>query len=169
MKTTKSEILTKSDKIIKTFFSSLEEIQSKANGRIVVVKNEDSMENLSISIGYLTEEPVYNLFFEQENEDVYNYIITNIFMKLRDKENATYSVNSSFNIYVEENNVVTSARFKGVHIFLFANNYNKKLKYIKMLKNDMQSVDFVNPWNIMEQEIVNRTRISKIQNTKLGK
>ena len=162
MKTTKSEIIKQADKIIKIFFMSLEEIKYKSKGKVVLIKNDDNAENLSVSIGYLSEEPLFTLSLDQANEDVYNYIITNIFMKLRDNKNAQYSVNLCFNIHIEENNIVTSARFKGVHIFLFANNYHKKLKYINMIKNDMTSENLVNLVRVHEQLANSANRISNI-------
>ena len=140
----KTNIIKNADTIIKYFFKNLEAIKNNANDRTILIYNEESEDKLTIKISYMGEKPLIELNILKINEDVYNYIITNIFMYIKDKEKAIYFVDKRFNIEITGEHYKLLTMFKGITIFLFDQNYQRKHKFINMLKSDMKSTIIYN-------------------------
>ena len=160
-------IVRKANIILNSFNNSLDTLIASANNRTIVITN--SAKDLSVSMGYFNDKDIFTLKLENINEDVYNYIISSIYMRVRDMENAQIATLKAFDVEVTGNNYNIFLSFKGPQIFIFNGFYDKKKKYIEMLKNDMTSRDFVNPWSIEEQISINNARTADIRNYRLGK
>ena len=167
MRKRKVDMIKKSKKIVKVIKNTLEKL-SKYNKKIIIT-NETIDNKFIIKLGFINEEPIYELAIDRLNEDIYDYILISIYNFLREEETSnSYISNNYFIVNVDNDRIKATAKFKSAALFIFESLYDKKEQYIKILENDMISKNFEDNYDINRQLRINAKRLTKIQNSKIN-
>ena len=159
----KQRTLCKCDTIINKFFKALDEIIAKTENNIIEVENYETTDYYIIQMGYFYKEPLFTITIDKKNEDLYNYIISEIFIKLKYYNNKDFSKEfGRFIMWIERPKCSVRISLKGTSIFFLDCCYDNRYSYIEILKKDMKSEYFRDEFLIDEEMKNNEERIRKI-------